>query len=85
MIDGKLVPKTIVTDDSFANINAILSCFQLGNLQTYLDKLWKEQQSFNGAVMTLCHQHVFKQFLRHFQIELHKLKAMGRELIKKIF
>ena len=30
----KLATKTIVTESSFANINAILSCFQLGNLQT---------------------------------------------------
>lgn len=57
----ELKVKTIVTDHSWPNINAILSAFQLGNICSYLDLLWDTEISqYTGTIIKLCYAHIMK-------------------------
>jgi hypothetical protein len=57
----ELTVKRIVTDQSWPNINAILSAFQLGNIEEYLNKLWElDSSQYTGTVIKLCYAHIMK-------------------------
>ncbi|KAF2362590.1 hypothetical protein FHG87_006663, partial [Trinorchestia longiramus] len=86
VVGKALAPKCVVTDHSFTNLNAILAAFQLGDLTTYLDRVWalpEEEDHF--SLIKLCKAHFMKNIAVNAKVKFPKLKPKQRRLIMAYF